>query len=689
MHFLYPAFLFALASLAIPVIVHLYNFRRYKKVHFSNVQFLKQLQEQQASRRNLKERLILAARLLALLFLVLAFAKPYISKQDGTVAGQQHNVSIFIDNSYSMQTLNSEGSLLDQARQKAKEIAAAYGINDRFQLLTHDFEGRHQRLLSRDEFMDAVDEVKITGQNRKLDQILSRQRQLLMSGATGTRDVYVLSDFQDNTADNKKIAGDKSINVNLVPLKANNLPNVTVDSVWLLSAVHKPGDEEKLVVKLHNYADQEAAGVPLKLFINKQQKAMASFTLGPRKTLTDTLSFSGLSAGWQRGELQLQDNPVTFDNNFYFAFNVRLRMPVLIIDNGTENPFLKAAFGADSFFKADRTPEGNVDYAALGNYPLIVLTDVKNISAGLARELGNFVKKGNTLAVFPAADADAESYRALLQPLGAGYPFRIINNESKVERLNLQNPLFKEVFDAMPQNPDLPKAKKYFELSRAGQADNMMTLPGGDAFWSGYKSGAGMVYVSAVPLNDDFSNLQRHGLFVPVLYRIALLSGHDLPLFNTLGGGESIETIPVRSSEKEVLKLTKDDFEIIPDVRQQDGSTRLYVADQLQQPGLYDLKKGDSTVAVLAFNDNRSESDLSYLSADDIKKILPEANTKLINANRPLASAINEVNNDTQLWKLCIILALIFLAAEIVLIRLYKTGVAVTAGQATSTQTTQ
>ena len=57
MQFLYPAFLFALVTLAIPVIIHLFNFRRYQKVYFSNVQFLKEVQEQQASRRNLKERL--------------------------------------------------------------------------------------------------------------------------------------------------------------------------------------------------------------------------------------------------------------------------------------------------------------------------------------------------------------------------------------------------------------------------------------------------------------------------------------------------------------------------------------------------------------------------------------------------------------------------------------------------------
>ena len=180
MRFIYPAFLFALLTLAIPVIIHLFNFRKFQKVNFSNVQFLKEIQEQQASRRNLKERLILAARLLALFFLVLAFARPYLPGQNSGNTGRQNAVSIFVDNSYTMETLNREGSLLDDAKQKAKEIASAYNINDRFQLLTQDFEGKHQRLLSRDEFNDAVDQVKISAQSRTLQQIINRQQNLLL-----------------------------------------------------------------------------------------------------------------------------------------------------------------------------------------------------------------------------------------------------------------------------------------------------------------------------------------------------------------------------------------------------------------------------------------------------------------------------------------------------------------------------
>src|SRR5471030_1911083 len=198
MHFLYPAFLFALVSLAIPVLIHLFNFRRYQKVYFSNVQFLKEIREQQSSRRNLKERLILASRLLAIFFLVMAFTRPYIPGPHAANAAGQKAISIFVDNSYSMQTLNREGSLLDEAKRRAKEIASAYNINDRFQLLTQDFEGKHQRLLSKDEFNDAVDAVKISPRSRILQQIINRQQNLLNLQPNTGKVIFIISDFQKN-----------------------------------------------------------------------------------------------------------------------------------------------------------------------------------------------------------------------------------------------------------------------------------------------------------------------------------------------------------------------------------------------------------------------------------------------------------------------------------------------------------
>jgi len=675
MRFLYPDFLFALISLAIPVFIHLFNFRRYQKIYFSNVQFLKEIQEQHSSLKNLKERLILAARMLALAFLVLAFAKPYIPGQYAANAGKQQAVSIFVDNSYSMQTLNSEGTLLDEAKRRAKEIASAYSINDNFQLLTQDFEGKHQRLLSRDQFDDAVDTVKISAQSRSLQQIISRQQSLLDMHRDANRSIYVISDFQKNMAGTQPVKADTGVHISLVQLKASTLPNVAIDSVALLSAVHRPGDAEKLVVKLHNYADEKAEKIPLKLLINGEQKALGLYTINTRSAEYDTLSFSGLQPGWQRGEITLQDNPVTFDNQFYFSFNVKQKMPVLIIDGGTPNTYLKAVFAIDPFFDAKQVPDGNVDYAALNTYPLIILSGVNAISTGLSQQLKTYVNKGGTLLVFPAADADLKSYQTFLQGMNAAYPEKLITETTKVVAINLQNPVFKNIFENFPKSPDLPEVKKYYSLSSSSgyRSENLMMLPGDKPFWAGYSSGKGKVYVSAVPLDEEFSSLPRHGLFVPVIFRITLLSGLDQPLFYTLGNNQSIEIPPVQVTANQLLKLVKGNQSIIPDTKQQEGSLQLYLADQLPETGLYDLKKQDSTVAVLAFNDNRSESDLSYFNGRELAKLVPQAAPFLETGKGPLKGAVTETNFGLQLWKLCIILALIFLAVEILLIRYFKT----------------
>ena len=674
MHFLYPAFLFALVSLAIPVLIHLFNFRKCQKVYFSNVQFLKQINEQQSSRRNLKERLILATRLLALTFLVLAFARPYFNNGHTVNANTQQAVSIFVDNSYSMQTLNSEGSLLDQAKQKAKEIASAYGINDRFQLLTQDFEGKHQRLLSRDEFNDAVDAVKISPQSRVLQQIINRQQSLLVMQANAVRSIYVISDFQKNISPIQQLKTDTGTRISLVQLKASKLPNVAVDSVWLLSAIHRPGESEKLVVRLHNYVDAKAEKIPLKVLINKEQKALGSYTVNPRSIQNDTLSFSGLQAGWQQGKVMLQDNPVTFDNDFYFSFNVKQQMPVLLVDDGTANPYLKAVFASDKFFDVKDVSSGNIDYAGLTRYPLIVLSDIKSISAGLGQQLKIYVAKGGSLVVFPSVDADLNSYHSLLQFINAPYPYKLQTTATKVSSINLQSQVFKNIFDSYPQNPDLPVVKKYYQLTSSGYSQSLMALPGNTSFLTENSSGKGKVYVSAVALNDDFSNLQRHALFLPVIFRIALLSGHDQPLFYTIGQNEAIEIPPIQTDEKQLLKLNKDSITIIPDVRQQEGNTLLYLSDEVQQTGSYNLQKEDSTVAVMAFNDNRSESDLSYLSPADMAKIIPKSGSVLQAGTASLKNAVTDINIGLQLWKLCIILALLFLAVEILLVRYYKPG---------------
>lgn len=676
MQFTYPAFLFGLLTLAIPVIIHLFHLKRYKKVHFSNVQFLRNIQQSQSSRKKLKRRIILLMRMLALAFLVFAFAKPYIpAKGNADDLNSQKIISIFVDNSYSMGTINREGTLLSEACSRAKELASGYNLNDRFQLLTQDFKGAHQRLLSRKEFIDEVDKIKVSPQSHTLQQIIDRQQGFLKLQSTSAKNIFIISDFQKNLLPSPDLKMDTSISIRFVQLKATTLPNLTVDSAWFESAVHSPGANEKLIVKLHNYADKKAEKIPLKLIVNGVQKALGSYTIDARSAQIDTLSFSGLQAGWQSAQIQLQDNPITFDNRFNLTFKVEKQIPVLLIDGGEPNKFLTAVFNSDSFFKAEAVHYGNVDYARLATYPFIVLTDVKSIPAGLSQQLNLYVKNGGTLTVFPADAADITSYQVLLQPMGANYPEALLTNMGRVTDINLQSQVFKDVFDQMPQNPDLPMVLKYYRLSSNSRisGENLMNLPGKQPFLANYNSGKGQVYVFAVPLRDDYSNLPHHALLVPLMFRMALLSGHVQPLFYTIGQDESIEVAPILSSDRDIIKLIKPGQVILPDMRQKDGGTLLYFSDQVQEPGNYNLMKQDSILARLAFNNSRSESDLNYLTEKELKASMPvNDNLLVISGLQPSKSITAKTNMGPELWKLCLILSLIFLVSEILLIRYYK-----------------
>lgn len=674
MRFLFPGFLFALFTIAIPIIIHLFNFRKFKKVYFSNVRFLKNIQIQTSSRRQLKDRMILLTRIAGISFLVFAFAQPYMPVADQQHASQQA-VSIYIDNSYSMEALNKEGTLLDEAKRRAKEISSAYSLNDKFQLLSNDFEGKYQRFLSFDEFQSAVDELTISSASRKMDQIIGRQKEVFLKAPNAKKNIYLLSDFQKNILPTNTIESDSSLTTRLVRLNANPLPNISVDSVWFTSTIHKPGDTEHLVVRLRNNSDEEALNIPVKLLINKQHKALGSMTIEARRTAIDTLSFSGLPSGWQEGTLEITDFPVVFDDRFYFSFNVRETLPILIINGAVQNEYLNSLYRSDPFFKVSNTASGNVNYSGLAAYPMIILNELAPITEGLAEQLNSYVRAGGNLIVFPELGTDQSALKKFLQLASTDLPIEVINTESTVSVINLKHPVFKGVFDKIPQKMDLPVVKKYLRYSSLSNTNrqNLLELPGRIGFFSEYRVGTGKIYLSAVPLSAETSNFARHSVFVPIMYQTALLSLQDQNLFYQLNVDQLIELPKIFLNSNQILKLKKEKFEVIPDLRQNENLSQLYIADQVKERGIYQLLKNDSLITVLAFNDGGTESDMSYASDVQIREVFSNQKIDLLNTDSGhLKNTIKSIEQGTPLWKVCLILSLVFFAAEIFLIRFYK-----------------
>lgn len=675
MRFLYPEFLFALLVTAVPLIIHLFNFRRIKRVYFSNVSFLKDIEQKSSAARKVKRLLLLALRMLALVFLVFAFARPYIpSAEKGHSSSGINAVSIYIDNSYSMELLNKEGTLLDEARRRAGEIASAYGVNDRFQLLTNDFEGRHQRLLDYEEFLSAVGEVKVSSMSRTLEEVTARQAEALSQERGAVRTAYLISDFQQNLFPARPLNISDDTEYRLVKLAPPAQTNISVDSAWFISPVHKAGESERLVVRLKNNSDQESQNVSIALTIDKQQKAIGSLSLPARTSRTDTLLFSGMQEGWRQGELRINDHPLTFDDTFFFSFLVRKAVSLLVINTAAPAPYIDAVYASDPFFHVTSTDAGSVNYSGLSAFPLIILNGTEKMTEGLAGQLKEYVENGGSLFVFPSVEPDLSGLNILTRILGTDYAEAISSQETRVSNVNYRHPVFRGVFDKQPNNPDLPLARKYILYGRSGRTagEPVMSLPGRRTFLGDYRVGKGAVLLSAVSLSEESANLVRHSFFVPLMYQSAFLSLRDRPLFFTVGKNEYFDTDRINLAGNQSLKLKNETIEIIPDARPSVAGTRVFIADQVRQAGQYRLLKADSLLGYVSFNDNRAESDLSYVSGAGITGMFAGKKVKVFEPeSTPLKNSIKAANNGVQLWKLCLILTLVFLAVEILLLRFY------------------
>ena len=328
MQFLYPTFLWALGALAIPVIIHLFHFRRFKKVYFTNVHLLKELKEETSTRSRLKSLLILLARCAALAMLIFAFAQPLI-KSGEDVDERSSAVEIFIDNSWSMQARDAEVSLLTLAKDRAREIVSSYEESDRYLILTHDLKAKHQRYVDQKTAFDFIDEIKNTPAVNQLEsvaQIADRVRSRL---SDHVHNMYLLSDFQANISSFESPI-DTSVNVSLIPFRAVQESNITITGAQWEAPVATKDQSNRLIVDFENFGTQ-AQAVEIRLDFNDQERPLGSLTIPPTSSVSDTVSIPIDRTGWQEIKISIDDYPVEFDNDLYLTSYIEERVDVMNI----------------------------------------------------------------------------------------------------------------------------------------------------------------------------------------------------------------------------------------------------------------------------------------------------------------------------------------------------------------------
>ena len=681
MNFLFPTFLIGLAAIAIPIIIHLFNFRKYKKVYFTNVQFLKELKQESDSKSKLKEWLILAVRILAITCLVFAFAQPFIPGKVKAIQGEKA-ISIYIDNSFSMESTNKKGTLLENAKTYATEIVNTFNASDKFQLLTNDFEGKHQRFISKEEFIEQLNDVKISSATKSINDVVKRQQDFLQNSASKNKRIFLLSDFQKNTSVISKADIDTSIAINCIPITSSEVNNVYIDSVWFETPVQQYETQQIIHAVIINKSNKDIENGSLKLYINDAQVSLASFNVSAGNKKDVSISFTVKVKGINKGVLKIEDYPITYDDNFYFSFNAQTSINALVI-NGKETKTagnFRSLMQNDSLFIYKENNEASIDYSLFAKTNIIVLNELSTLTSGLTSELQKFVNAGGSVVIFPNKKSDIVSYNTALQALQLPQIIKLDTANIKTQSINFEQGLYEGVFDKVDQRMDLPKVFEHFEFTKTTNSNSqgLVLLQNGQFLISLNTLGNGKVYLFSIPSDETSSNLLKHALFVPTIIKMSILSLKPTPVYYKTAINEVISLNSTSNFSDKPLHIVRLDkkVDIIPEHRLLNNATTLFTQNQITTAGHYSVEENNVLIKDLAFNFDRHESDMNFMNSEDLQKQIDEnglKNIQIITPNgKTLTNALQEVNDGKKLWKLFLILALVFLAAEILIIRLFK-----------------
>ena len=667
MTFLYPSFLWALFALSIPILIHLFNFRKTTRIYFSNTRLLKLVKEVTTAKRRIKHYLILASRLLFLLFLILAFAQPVIPAREQLGTGR--SILLYIDNSQSMSAQRGDKARgIDAALSFAQNIVGLFPPDTRYKILTNDFAPFSNAFKSRTEALDLLAQVRISPVTRTMGEI---QERLSQDGAGRSREFFWISDFQKSTIGKIPAQWDSTARWHLVPITLASHPNVFLDSAYLENPFSAGGEKNVLTVRLRNEGKTEVDQLSIKLSINNIQAGTASVNIPSRGLAETSFDLTTGLTGLNKALLSFNDFPVSFDNEFFVALNFTDKVNILEIKGSYEITPVERVFGNKQVFHFRSFPVSNFNYSLLSQADLVIVNGLDRLEGSLGLSLRTYLQESGTLLMIPGTKVDVASFQQL-----AGHALlREVPDKKQPEELDkpdFNNPFFENVFEERSVAIAMPKATRVWEWGTDRSA--ILRFRNDQPFLSRLER-QGLLYFMASPLKPGFTDFYNHALFVPVMYRIAASSRKgDARLYHTMNDdfiSLRLDSIP----SDESIKLAGLQQEIVPAQRRVNDLIFLEIPKFSINQGFYNVVSQNDTVGLVAFNLDKSESLLDQFEGAEVKAQMGNGkNISIFEASSTEAFS-NEIKArylGKPLWKYAIMLSLFFLLVEVLLIRFLK-----------------
>ena len=677
--------LWGLLALLIPIIIHLFNFRRHKLVYFSNTAVLRSIQQENAKTRKLKylvtlllRCLFIAALVLAFAFpyaaLVLAFAFPYRPEKQLNVNTAESLVGIYIDNSMSMKGQSQRTTMIEDARQSVRDLVHKLNPSNRYLLMTNSFEVQNEYPMNQEEMLDQLDRMNPDGAPVPMGEVMERFEMLRKQHGFTASTLFVYSDFQSNTFDLSAAKADTTMQVVVVPMTPEFKTNLYIDSVWLASPIVQAGLTNDLMVRVVNQGDKEVKGMPINFTMNGAMAASTTVDLEKNGAAEVEMQFVVENNGDQRCFVALNDHPITFDDTYNFVLSVKPSLSV--VELGSQSSSCALLFEDDEQFHYTLMEPSRFDMAAIAQAQLLIVNESAVMNETLQQTLLDAVSEGASLMVFPSTD-DPKNNSYLYNKLGITL-MEIDTNNTAVEDLAQQHAFFNDMILDLPQHPDLPKVKQHVRMRPNGLATPLLTMQNGDPMLMMESVGKGQAFVMATALDSEWSNLSDNAIFVPMMVKMAFMGGKMDKLSYTIGQDKMLvlSEMNLEGDHHFLIANTDRSFELMPASEVRNGKVYLYLNDNLPLAGFYDLLVNDTINRVTAWNESRVESKMDFTERDAIEPVFARAGfdvaAVLDTSDFATADLVEAMAHQSSQWKLFALIALLALLGEIAVLRFWK-----------------
>ena len=675
MTFLAPSVLWLLSAIAIPISIHLLSMYRLNKIEFSTIRYIKELKTNSIRKVQIQKFIILLIRIFFIASLVMMMARPVTHGfMPGWLSAEQESkLIVVVDNSASMSAEQSGWSFLERSKSSLMTIIPQFDKQTDilitqtcppkvvFSGLSNDPELRNSirsinATVAHDDIWQAINKFLT-------DKIISQP----------IKECLVFSDMMygpDSSFFSKKNNIDEWKFYFIQPGSIKN--NLGISNVEPINRIKTLNQLVKLNARVRNSGVQEKPNTPLELVFNNQRvgQVLSGFETDKEKEfLFQAFPFE---VGILEGSMVLPRDDYEYDNNWYLSMPIMDQIRCSIIGSELEEieileMILKSIDPNEHFLMIEKKAQASINRLFLDDIDVLIIHNPKILTEQAINDLNNFFDEGGGLIWFQGYHDKFKSQSELLSRIGfpsienlvdAGQGF--FNTRIKTE----DSDIFQDIYVRNVER-ELPEVYKYVKPLFNFKHKVHLELNNNDPLLVEFSKGSGNVFYFSSILDLRWNDMPIRGMMIPLLYRLTLLTGTD-----------EINTAPVLIDEPKWILIEESKLRNDWEVMSPSGKVEMIVPQydregllikNTKELGIYKVYTNGEKFTSFPTRLHHKEYINESIKQRDIQSVIDSKNMVWITIEDDFSNSFMETRQGKSLWKMFLLLALIFLLLETII----------------------